>query len=52
MAQALRGARLARVAGAALDRLNDGGPEATLVLALAIPWVVFAGYGLIHLTQS
>jgi hypothetical protein len=45
-------ARAARIAGAVLDRLNAGGPEVTLVLALAIPWVAFAGYGLIHLAQG
>jgi hypothetical protein len=44
--------RARRIASAVLDRLNAGGPETVLVLALAIPWVGFASYGLIRLAQG
>ncbi|MFL6110466.1 MAG: hypothetical protein ACJ786_03830 [Catenulispora sp.] len=44
--------RARRFASAVLDRLNACGPETVLVLALAIPWVAFASYGLIHLAQG
>lgn len=45
-------ARAARITGAVLARLGVGGLEAALVLAVAIPWVAFASYGLIHLAQG
>ncbi|NUP46285.1 MAG: hypothetical protein HOW97_03065 [Catenulispora sp.] len=44
--------RAARILDAVIDRLHWGGPEANLVLALAIPWLGFASYGLIHLVQG
>lgn len=49
---AARPRRAARIGGAVADRLSFAGPEAAVVLALAVPWIAFAGYGLIRLVQG
>jgi hypothetical protein len=42
----------ARIRQAVIARLNFGSLEAIVVVALAVPWLDFAGYGLIQLAQG
>ncbi|MFL6115203.1 MAG: hypothetical protein ACJ786_28215 [Catenulispora sp.] len=44
--------RVGRLFDAVVARLNWGGPVTTVVIAVAVPWIGFASYGLIHLAQG
>ncbi|MEY9861360.1 hypothetical protein ABH935_007001 [Catenulispora sp. GAS73] len=44
--------RAGQIFDAVVARLDWGGPVPTIVLAVAVPWISFASYGLILLAQG